>query len=326
MMRNPDQPKPPRAFISHASADKDRFVRLLDSALTDSGVRTFLDERDLLPGDKLIDRIFKEGISDSDVVIVVLSLNSIDRPWVKEELDAAIVQRIKGVVKKIIPVVLDDVTPPVPLQATVWEKVTDLSNVDRHFERIVTSIFGAREPALGPAPAYVEKPLAGLGMHPMDEHVLRLAGEIRLAQDRDPTISVYELWGRAHDLEILERDFADAISSLDRKGCFSDVYAEGGTIWPIALRLSSFGLETYLRGYRQGDYVRAERDVVAAIVNQEASSADDLVKITGLAPAIVEWAIEGLESRGYVRGVHGMGETLRFAVTGPLQRLLDEFQ
>ena len=125
----------PCAFISHANRDKERIARPLDAGLRNRGIGTWLDERDMLPGDKLVRKIFREGITGSDGFIVVLSQYSSGSRWLRDELDAAVVHRINGAVKTIIPVVLDRVTVPFELAATVWETISDLSNLEPHFDR-----------------------------------------------------------------------------------------------------------------------------------------------------------------------------------------------
>jgi hypothetical protein len=52
-------------------------------------------------------------------VIVVLSKYSVDKPWVREELNASVVKRIQEKIK-LIPVVIDDCQVPACLQSTVW--------------------------------------------------------------------------------------------------------------------------------------------------------------------------------------------------------------
>ncbi len=127
----------PRVFLSHSSADKPRIVSKLDEMLRARGIPVWLDERDLLPGQNLVDEIFTSGISGSGVFLVVLSKNSINSKWVKEELSVATVQRINGVVKMIIPVVIDGVSVPDVLAATVWEVIPNIDDLDKHVDRIV---------------------------------------------------------------------------------------------------------------------------------------------------------------------------------------------
>ncbi len=61
-------------FISHSSSDK-AFVRKLDAGLAGSGVRTFLDERDIKAGDSIPMKIY-EAMEAATHVIYVISENS----------------------------------------------------------------------------------------------------------------------------------------------------------------------------------------------------------------------------------------------------------
>ncbi|WP_232414365.1 toll/interleukin-1 receptor domain-containing protein [Leptospira kirschneri] len=72
----------PKVFISHASEDKDRFVINFSTKLRSKGIDAWLDKWEMRPGD----RIFEEGIKNADAFIIVLSKNSVNKPWVREEL------------------------------------------------------------------------------------------------------------------------------------------------------------------------------------------------------------------------------------------------
>ncbi len=78
----------PKVFISHASEDKQRFVMGFADDLLKNGVEVWLDTWEMLPGDSLVEKVF-EGIGNAEAVIIVLSANSINKPWVKEELNAS---------------------------------------------------------------------------------------------------------------------------------------------------------------------------------------------------------------------------------------------
>ena len=78
----------PRAFISHASEDKERFVIEFATRLRSAGVDAWVDEWEIRAGDSLVDKVFAHGIEKADIFIVVLSTTSIVKPWVREELDA----------------------------------------------------------------------------------------------------------------------------------------------------------------------------------------------------------------------------------------------
>jgi hypothetical protein len=89
----------------------------------------WLDRWEILPGDSLVDKIFEEGTAQAKAIIVVISNHSADKPWVREELDAAVVRKINHV-SKLIRVVIDDCRVPECLRATVWEKIDDLKSYD----------------------------------------------------------------------------------------------------------------------------------------------------------------------------------------------------
>jgi TIR domain. len=84
----------PKVFVSHASEDKDRFVVEFARRLRENGVDAWLDQWEMKPGDSLVDKIFEEGLKEARAVIIVLSTISVQKPWVREELNASVVNRI----------------------------------------------------------------------------------------------------------------------------------------------------------------------------------------------------------------------------------------
>ena len=135
---------PPKVFISHASEDKDRFVIDFASRLRAQGIDAWLDRWEMFPGDSLVDKLFEEGLHSATAVVVVLSTNSVDKPWVREEINAAFVKHVAGGMK-LIPVVLDDCRVPECLASTLWERISNLSAYEHRFERIVAAITGVRD-------------------------------------------------------------------------------------------------------------------------------------------------------------------------------------
>ena len=98
--------KPPKFFVSYASEDRERFVEGFAKRLKDNGVDAWVAFWEMNPGDSLIEKIFDEGLANCDGVIVVLSENSVNKKWVREELNAAMVKKIEKDVK-LIPLRLD---------------------------------------------------------------------------------------------------------------------------------------------------------------------------------------------------------------------------
>ena len=89
----------PRAFLCHATEDKE-IARPLAEELQRNGIDTSYDEWEIGPGDSLPQKI-GEGIGDCTHFIVLLTPISIEKPWVKAEMDVGLVRNIKGKCKFI---------------------------------------------------------------------------------------------------------------------------------------------------------------------------------------------------------------------------------
>lgn len=82
-------------FISHASEDKDDFVRPLANALMAEGLNVWFDEMTLRIGDSLRQKIDK-GLANSRVGLVVLSPEFINKGWTNYELDGIVTRTVSG--------------------------------------------------------------------------------------------------------------------------------------------------------------------------------------------------------------------------------------
>jgi uridine kinase len=92
-------------FISHASEDKQQVAQPLAQALSDHGVRVWLDAHVLMAGDSLR-RSIDRGLGSSKYGIVVLSPRYFEKEWSLKELDA-LVSKETGSGKVILPVLHD---------------------------------------------------------------------------------------------------------------------------------------------------------------------------------------------------------------------------
>lgn len=89
-------------FISHASEDKDDFVRPLAEALSSGGVKVWYDEFTLKVGDSLR-RSIDQGLIKSKYGTVVLSSSFFAKNWTQYELDAMVAKEMEGH-KMILPI------------------------------------------------------------------------------------------------------------------------------------------------------------------------------------------------------------------------------
>lgn len=96
--------RPYDVFLSYSSASQP-WVRKFTEALTASGITAWFDAHEILPGERWRDQIEK-ALRQSRVLIMVLTPESIQRPWTFFELGAALADE-----KRIVPVLSDDVDP-----------------------------------------------------------------------------------------------------------------------------------------------------------------------------------------------------------------------
>jgi hypothetical protein len=96
-------PKKWDAFISHASEDKDDFVRPLAQALAQLGVKVWYDEFALEVGDSLSPSIDR-GLAESTFGIVVISPSFMAKKWPERELRGLVARELAEEQKVILPV------------------------------------------------------------------------------------------------------------------------------------------------------------------------------------------------------------------------------
>jgi TIR domain len=158
----PDDAKPapsptPRAFVSHSSQDH-VFVEGFAADLRANGVDAWYSGWEIKPGDSIRKKI-DDGLGDCEFFIIVLSKNSITRPWVQTELDAATVGKLTGKVRKIIPIKIEDcgILPPT-LASLCWEDFSTRPYRSA-LQRVLDSIFDRDvRPALGSPPTVKSTP------------------------------------------------------------------------------------------------------------------------------------------------------------------------
>jgi len=171
-------------FISHASDDDD-FVRKLRIALEESGLPVWADSRKLRGGDKLAPEI-EDAIAQARQVIVVLSPNTINSPWVRREIQQAlqVEKQRKGDGYRVIPLLLPGVQPSAlqlwfdeePVGVKV-ELKTD--GINEAMPQVLAAL-GERLPDdHQPAPKAVSQPLEELVLKLTDPRIESIDGKRR---------------------------------------------------------------------------------------------------------------------------------------------------
>jgi len=90
-------------FISHASEDKEEFVRPLAEKLKFHGIRVWYDDFSFTIGDSLRRKI-DDGLARSRFGIVVLSEHFFNKNWPQKELDGLIAKETESNQKVVLPI------------------------------------------------------------------------------------------------------------------------------------------------------------------------------------------------------------------------------
>jgi hypothetical protein len=138
-------PKAYDVFISHASEDKDDFVRALAEALRNKGLIVWYDEFEIRIGDNVRRRI-DVGLVSSRFGVVVLSPAFLAKPWAQYELDGLVTREMSGEQQIILPIwhglTRDQLVAVSPsLANTVALRTEDLS-IDQIADQIAEVISG----------------------------------------------------------------------------------------------------------------------------------------------------------------------------------------
>lgn len=263
-----------KVFVSHASEDKDRFVIGFATKLREVGLDAWIDVWEIAPGDSVVRRIFDEGLGKASTVIIVLSQFSVDKPWVRAELDVAKVREIEERVR-IIPVVLEDCEIPMPLRATRWVRIENLEDYNAELDSIVSTINGIHDrPPLGAPPAYTSIPITSIGNLPQ---VASLA--LKLCYDR--ILDCYPHVPESIDtiaqmgaLNIPHQEAVNALDILHRRSYIKGHWTMGVEIFR-SFWYTDYGLQTYINAH-VSDYPQVVRDVSLQIVNHNLTVSEEI--------------------------------------------------
>ena len=100
------------------------------------GVTTFLDERDIKVGDSIPESI-RANIQQCNEFLVLLTKNSINRPWVLIEISAAWGhnKRIIAIIGKVAPEEMPEIMLPY--------KAVDLNDLEEYIKQVRDRVKGA---------------------------------------------------------------------------------------------------------------------------------------------------------------------------------------
>jgi len=312
----------PKAFISHASEDKGRFVFGFAAKLREKGIDAWLDKWELLPGDSLVEKIFEEGIKNANAFIVILSSNSVNKPWVREELDAGMIKKIEKTCR-LIPVVIDDCEIPTTLKHLLWVKVHNLVDYNNEILQIANTIFGIIDrPPLGSAPKHTAIAIVdylpaltktdnvvfgSLGRHYLQENIKLLCSE--------------PIYKELRAIDLTDDEINESLEILAGRGYIKLEREIGGSDEFGAIELYTSALDIFFRNELPG-YNDMIVNLASKVVNEGMKTNDALQNATGVTPAVVNHVLDLFEQRGLVDLAKTIGATHIVSVSPALKRML----
>ena len=234
-------------------------------ALTKKDVKVWMDDWVLLPGDSIVEKIYDEGISKSDIMIVVLSQNSVESKWVKDEINTGKIISIEQGMK-IIPIIIDDCKVPECLKSTLFEKISDVGNYSKSLDRIIAAIFdiGDRK-SPGCSPKYVDTHIVKLGtLNRIDNIVFRLSCEKAIGEGH-PFLNIEDLEQEFIDLEISRDQYNESLEILDGRFYIKAIRVNSPYI--PSFNVTSYGFQEYLLNYIE-NYEDILKNVIFEIANK----------------------------------------------------------
>ena len=119
--------KKPKLFLSYSRADIAK-VRRIEEQLQKGGFETWRDDKSIVVGDPILDRIRQCISEETDFTLVFISRNSVNSQWCKTELRLAYSREMKAGDPIVLPVLIDNCE--IPQELTI-KKYIDLRRATR---------------------------------------------------------------------------------------------------------------------------------------------------------------------------------------------------
>lgn len=287
-----EKPGRPKAFLSYAFEDSE-LARGIAEALMAQGIDTWWAQWCITSGDSIRQRI-DEGIGECTHFIVLLTPQSITKPWVNLEIDAGLVRRLSGQTK-LIPLRCGlEPSELTPLLQTFFSPTVDPTVLD--VTQLINDIHGlTRKPELGPPPtAATAGTMAGAEYSPaamaLAKHFIeKSVSGMQFDPQAEPDALVAELG-------ISDEDLSDAIFEL--KGLVTDRL--GHIVYPEEALFAK--LDKY---WMPWDPAEDALRIAAGLVNDESfpDKPAEMAQVFGWSARRLNPALAYLCMRGLVRDV-----------------------
>jgi hypothetical protein len=197
----------PKVFLSYTWDDADLAGKIAHTLMA-NGIDTWWDKWCISAGDSFRQKI-DEGLEGCTHFLVLLTPNSLGKPWVNQEMDAGLMRKLQAK-SKFIPV-RHQVTPTQLPPLLTGMSAPEVVDPDTDIKQLINDIYGiTRKPPLGQPPAAVAAMKTGYSA--AANSVARFFVErTSTAQKCDPQTSFDELMEAT---QLTRDDVVDAVHEL----------------------------------------------------------------------------------------------------------------
>ena len=311
-----------KVFVSHASEDKKRFVNGFATKLVESGIDAWYDKWEIQPGDSLVDRIFQEGIGQADCIVIVLSKFSVEKDWVRKELNISIVKQVQEKIR-LIPVVIEDCQIPTALLDTRYVRIADIRDYQSELEEMVMSIEGLNDkPPIGSPPAYIQIDIAPFpGLNKIDTEIFNRSCQV--AQKEDVfTVGDDEILEAVRDLNLSPKSIDESLDILDSESYIRTSKATGGALTNSHFNITTYGFEVYAQAHIP-EYLKIKKRLYAALAGADSFSGEKYSQEVGIPMLVIEHILDELKLQGLLEMNKGWRWIHAFCISPKIKRMIE---
>lgn len=239
LMDETASPARPSVYLAHASEDHAALARPLAEKLLANGIDVWLDTWEIRSGDSLKRRM-EEGLGNCTHFMVLLTPNSIGKPWVETEIDAGFLKSVEGAARFIglrVGIRID--------QLSVFLRTLRCPSFDPAKDSDVGDLVGdlhgvSRKPPLGKAPRYVQRFPDDTGGWSSAALVVAefLVKSSKTARKFDPQTSIENI---VAGTGLAEEDARLAVLDLEDGGLIErSKTISSRTLWPLPALFNEF--------------------------------------------------------------------------------------
>lgn len=171
-------------FLTYRSTDR-RWARFLVDRLEGVGLRVFLDQKELKPGDRLV-RSLSDALAKSHAGVALVSRGWLESAWCREEGETLARRAVEGEQFRLVAIRLDDSSLPEFFANRVYLDFRDEGKVGEETKRLVEALTGIA----APPEDSTEARIADTEVQAANEFV----GAIQAAVDPSQVVAIWRDW------------------------------------------------------------------------------------------------------------------------------------